>query len=200
MTDKTYLFVDGSNLYAGQYELFGPKAYLNFQKLIKEVEKNIKTDFDKIFFYTSYSPKSLKPTKKEIEYLKNEGLFYKNVKQTKNVIFFTGYRSKTSGKEKEVDVKLTADLVAYAFLKKYNCAYLITGDADFLQALLTVKKYHKNISLNLLCFENKILYQGLFRFKTYFIILKNKPYLKREFNTLSEIDLKNKFKGFVLSV
>ncbi len=31
----SYLFVDGSNLYAGQYELFGPKKYLDFSKYIK---------------------------------------------------------------------------------------------------------------------------------------------------------------------
>jgi hypothetical protein len=27
---KTFLFIDGTNLYAGQYELFGPKKYLVF--------------------------------------------------------------------------------------------------------------------------------------------------------------------------
>ena len=39
---KTYLFVDGTNLYASQYELFGPKKYLNFSKFTKEVEKKNK--------------------------------------------------------------------------------------------------------------------------------------------------------------
>lgn len=27
---SNYLFVDGSNLYAGQYKLFGPDKYLDF--------------------------------------------------------------------------------------------------------------------------------------------------------------------------
>ena len=39
MRKKVFLFIDGSNLYAGQYELFGPKKYLNFSKLIEEIEK-----------------------------------------------------------------------------------------------------------------------------------------------------------------
>ena len=30
---KVCLFVDGSNLYGGQYELFGPNNYLSFKKL-----------------------------------------------------------------------------------------------------------------------------------------------------------------------
>ena len=47
---KTYLFIDGTNLYAGQYELFGPKAYLNFSKLIKETEKKLDITFEKIYF------------------------------------------------------------------------------------------------------------------------------------------------------
>jgi uncharacterized LabA/DUF88 family protein len=113
----SYLFIDGTNLYAAQYELFGPNKYLNFSKLIEEIEKNLKISFKKIYFYASYSPKSKHPSQKERLYLKNEALFYRNVKQTKNAVFFTGYRSKTSGKEKEVDVKLTADLVTFAFLK-----------------------------------------------------------------------------------
>lgn len=189
---STYLFIDGTNLYAAQYELFGPKKYLDFSKLISEIEKKLRISFSKIYFYASYSPKSKKSTQKEKLFLKNEAFFYRNVKQTKNVIFFTGYRSKTSGKEKEVDVKLTADLITFAFLKKYSNVFLLTGDADFLQALLSIKKYHQNIKINLLCIENKIMYQGLFYFRTFILILRNKPFIKRKFNTLSIINLNNK--------
>ncbi len=189
---KTYLFIDGTNLYAGQYELFGPKAYLNFSKLIQETEKKLKNSFVKIFFYASYSPKSEKPNKKEILFLKNEALFYKNVKQTKNVVFFTGYRSKTSGKEKEVDVKLTTDLVAFAFLKKYNQVFLMTGDADFLQALFAIQLYHPKIKINLICLENKIMYRGMFRFQTFIIYLTHNNIVYNESRTLEKIFFVNK--------
>ena len=40
------------------------------------------------------------------------------------------------------DVKLTADLVSFAFLDKYDTVYLLTGDADFLQALFSIKRFH----------------------------------------------------------
>ena len=114
---KTYLFIDGTNLYASQYELFGPQKYLNFSKFIEEIEKKIKVKFNKIYFYASYTPKKKKTTKKEKLYIVNEFQFYKSVKNSKRVKFFKGYRSKTSGKEKEVDVipehpmKRTADFV-----------------------------------------------------------------------------------------
>ena len=36
---KTVLYIDGTNLFAGQNELFGPKEYLSFEFLIKEINK-----------------------------------------------------------------------------------------------------------------------------------------------------------------
>ncbi|MBI2029264.1 NYN domain-containing protein [Candidatus Gottesmanbacteria bacterium] len=177
MKSKTYLFVDGSNLYGGQYELFGPSKYLDFDKFIKEIEDNLQINFDKIFFYASYSPKPKNITKKQKLYLKNEGLFYKSVKNTKNTTFFTGYRSKTSGKEKEVDVKLTADLVSFAYQKKFEKVFLFSGDADFLQALFTIKSLSKHIYV--MCIQNKVMYRATFHFKTY--IFGIEEYLKLKF-------------------
>lgn len=167
MKNKTFLFIDGSNLYAGQYELFGPQKYLVFSKLIGQLEKKLKFSFDKIYFYASYSPRPKNPTIFQKLYLKNEALFYRGVKQTKNVVFFAGYRSKTSGKEKEVDVKLTADIISLAFLNSFNTCYLLTGDADFLQALFTINTYCKDKKIFLLCLENKIMHKGSFYYKTY---------------------------------
>ena len=47
---KTFLFIDGTNLYAAQFELFGPGRYLDFPSFIKEIENKIKIKFDKIYF------------------------------------------------------------------------------------------------------------------------------------------------------
>ena len=167
---KTYLFIDGTNLYASQYELFGPQKYLNFSKFIKEVEKKIKVKFNKIYFYASYSPRPKRLNKKQALYLKNEGLFYKSVRETENVSFFKGYRSKTSGKEKEVDVKLAVDIVDFAHKNKYQSVYLFSGDADFLQALFVVRYLKKKIFV--ISLQNKILFRASFFFKTYVIVFK----------------------------
>lgn len=194
---STYLFIDGTNLYAAQYELFGPKKFLDFSKFIRLIEKNLNIIFARIYFYASYSPQPKNSTRKQKFFLKNEALFFRSVKKTKNVIFFTGYRSKTSGKEKEVDVKLTADIISFAFLNKYRTVYLLTGDADFLQALLTIQKFHNKKKIHLLCIENKVMYQGLFYFKTHIIIFRKKFVSKRKFKNLSQIliDEKNNTKN-----
>jgi len=169
---KTYLFIDGTNLYAAQYELFGPEKYLYFPSFIKEVEEKIKVKFERIYFYASYSPQPKKLTEKEKLYLKNEALFYRSVKSIKNLTFFTGYRSKTSGKEKEVDVKLAVDIVNFGHRNYYQNIFLLTGDGDFLQALFSMKKINKKISV--ICLENKIMYRAAFYFLTYVLKLSKK--------------------------
>ena len=177
---KTYLFIDGTNLYAAQYELFGPKKYLDFSKFILEVEKKIGTKFDKIFFYASYTPRKKKITKKEKLYIVNEFQFYKNVKNSKKVKFFKGYRSKRTGKEKEVDVKLGVDLVGFGLLGKYQCAYLMTGDAPILQAIYFLKTYRPRAQIKLLCMGNKIMHKGLYALPSALINFKDKSILKNK--------------------
>lgn len=165
--EKTFLFVDGSNLYGSQFSLFGPDKYLNFCKIIDQISVSLNQTFDQIYFYASYSPKSSNPNKKQISYLKNEGLFYKNVKSTPKLTFFKGYRSKTSGKEKEVDVKLAVDIVDFAHRNKYQKMFIMSGDADFLHALLAVHNLNKDV--NVICMPNNILFRALIHFKTIII-------------------------------
>jgi uncharacterized LabA/DUF88 family protein len=172
MKQKNYLFIDGTNLYAGQYNLFGPDQYLDFSKFIKSMEKKLGVRFDKIYFYASYSPQPKRPTKKEKLYLKNEALFYKSVKMAPRVVFFKGYRSPTSGKEKEVDVKLAVDVVNFAHLNKYNSLYLLSGDADFIQALLVAKKVGKRVYV--LCLENKFMFRALINFPVFLLSFTGK--------------------------
>ena len=49
---EKYLFVDGTNLYAGQYSLFGPSKYLVFSKFVKTIEKGLAKKFDRIYIKT----------------------------------------------------------------------------------------------------------------------------------------------------
>lgn len=169
---RRYLFVDGSNLYAGQYELFGPDGYLLFNRFIQNIETKLTLKFIKIFFYTSYSPKPAKPTVKQKNYLRNEALFYRCVKNTNHVLFFTGYRSKTSGKEKEVDVKLAVDIVDLSHRDRMDEVYLMSGDADFMHALFAANNTGKKVKL--LCINNKILYKGAFYFPLTILSLDGK--------------------------
>lgn len=172
----TYLFVDGSNLYAGQYELFGPKKYLDFSKYINRVENSLKIKFDKIYFYASYSPRPKLINNNIKRYLINEYNFYKRARLGKNVIFFKGYRSPTSGKEKEVDVKIAVDIVNMAHLNKYKNLYLMSGDADFLHALKVAESLGKWITI--LAIENRIPFRYSYLYKTYVFKLTEKSKIK----------------------
>ncbi len=171
---KTVLFVDGTNLYGSQYELFGPEAYLNFSQFLSTIEQVLGKKFQTIYFYASYSPTPKIPSEKQKKYLKNEALFYRSVKQVSSVVFFKGYRSPTSGKEKEVDVKLTADLVHLAHIDAYKEVFLLTGDADFLQALFIINSLRKKVQL--LCLENKIMHKGMYHFQTSILHFSKKQF------------------------
>ncbi len=174
-SEETHLFIDGSNLYSAQYTLFGPEKYLDFAKAIVLIEKTIGTTFTHIHFYASYNPRGIEQTEQEKKMSKNEFIFYKSAKKDKRVLFFTGYRSPTSGKEKEVDVKLTADMISMALMNKIKSIHLMTGDADFLQALVTIHEYKPDFPVRLLCLENRILYKGLYIYPSDIIQFTSKP-------------------------
>lgn len=134
---KTILYIDGTNLFAGQNELFGPKQYLSFKFLIKEITKLI--EIDEIYFYASYMNRRNHLTPRLKDLIAAEALFYREVIRTRNVTFYKGHRSPTSGKEKGVDVHLSVDIVKDTFLKRCNQIVIMTGDADLIYPLEVVK-------------------------------------------------------------
>lgn len=143
---KSYLFVDGSNLYAGQYEAFGPEKILDFSQFVSQIETIHNTHFEKIFVYASFSPRNNKPSRHQIEYLTNEALFFRSVRAHKAVNFFKGYRS-VDGKEKLVDVQLAVDIVDKAHLQEYSHLYLCSGDADYSHALEIANRLKRKITI-----------------------------------------------------
>ena len=136
------------------------------------------------------------------EYLINESIFFTQVKRTPRLIFFKGYRSVTSGKEKEVDVKLTADLVSMTLLGECESVYLFTGDADFLQALMTVKPRIGSDNICVVSLENRFLFRASFFFNTYNLVFSKNPpiIIKKRFQRITnlkmdEVSLTNKIKS-----
>lgn len=161
---ENYLFVDGSNLYAGQYELFGPDKYLDFCDFVKNIEVTLQVSFKKIYFYASYSPKKEPCEKEQSDYLRNEGLFYKSARKMKNLLFFKGHRSSTSGKEKGVDVALASDF-----------GYLMTGDADFQHCIEIA--IEKDRILNIIAFENRLSHRLALLYNTSVFFYNQQPIL-----------------------
>ena len=161
---KRFLFVDGSNLYAGQYDLFGPKQYLFFPDFMKAVEDSFDFTFDTIYYYTSFTRRQKTMTRKLIKFTIAEAAFHKSVSKTPRLVFFKGYRSKTSGKEKEVDVKLAVDIVDFSHRNMMDEIYLFSADADYMHALLVAKRLRKKITV--MSIENRLPYRYSFLFKT----------------------------------
>ena len=196
--EKTFLFVDGTNLYAGQQELFGADKYLDFTLFIKVIEDKLKLAFDKIYFYASYSPKPQKSTPKIKKYLKCEQFFYRSVKKTPNVYFFKGYRSKTSGKEKEVDVKLSVDIVDMAHRNLYQNLFLFSGDADFMHAIKIAENLNKKA--HILALENRIPVRFSYHFPTYIFVVKSKSRTKKQINISQKVKIINIDEAKIVSV
>lgn len=133
--NKTYLYIDGTNLLAGLIDIFGFGKVPSFASILKIVKKYYK--YNQIFFYASYtSPKgitklSIEKQKKVKKQIGLEIKYFKKVRNTKKLTFYQGYRSPTSKKEKGVDVHLAVDMVKDAFLNNCSQAIIISGDADF---------------------------------------------------------------------
>ena len=170
---KTFLFVDGSNLYAGQFSLFGSRKYLEFDKFIDGLENLLKIGFDKVYFYASYSPRPTKITKSIENYLRNEALFYRSCRRMKKLEFIRGHRSSTSGKEKGVDVALAADLVRYACEKKFKYGYVLTGDADFQRAVDIASE--KGRKMKIISIEGREAYRLSMSYPTIVCWFVNRP-------------------------
>lgn len=136
---KTFLYVDGTNLFAGQNELFGPNKYLSFSYLIREINKLVLVD--NIFFYASYiaQRKTSRLSGNYKKLIAAEALFYREVRKTEKVNFYRGHRSPTSGKEKGVDVHLSVDIVKDVFRGHCGQVVVMTGDADLIYPLEIVR-------------------------------------------------------------
>ena len=139
-TRKSCLYIDGTNLFAGQNELFGPNKYLSFSYLIKEIKRLF--SIDNIFLYASYLS-DFNQRKPELKKLKAaESFFYREVKLYPGLTFYKGHRSPTSGKEKGVDVHLAVDIVKDVLLGSCNEVVIMTGDADFIYPIELAKQFN----------------------------------------------------------
>lgn len=136
--EKTYLYVDGTNLFAGQADLFGYSTYLPFSYLLKDINKIIR--IDKVNFYASYMVKAnLRRNPQRRKLMMIESLFYRGVRKIPGLIFYRGHRSPTSGREKGVDVHLAVDLIKDGLMGKFSRAVIMTGDADLIYPIESIR-------------------------------------------------------------
>lgn len=131
---KTFLYIDGTNLFAGLVELFGAEKIPPFSEVLEQI-KNI-FPHQKIYFYASYMIGANYRKRPELKKLVGvEGCFYAGVRKVEGLVFFKGHRSPSSGKEKGVDVHLSVDLVKDVLLKNCDRVVIMSGDADLIYPL-----------------------------------------------------------------
>lgn len=135
--NKTFLYVDGTNLLAGLVDMFGYSKVPPFSSILKIINKYYK--INQIYFYASYTPSKNVRKEKIKKQIGLEIEFYKEVRETKNLTFYQGYRSPASKKEKGVDVHLALDFVKDGFYKKYKKAIMLSGDADLIYPVQLAK-------------------------------------------------------------
>lgn len=131
------LYVDGTNLLTGLVEIFGYEKIPTFSSIVKEINRYFKTD--RIYFYASYTPVKSVSSKNIKKQIGLEIKFFKEARQLKSLVFYQGYRSPTSKKEKGVDVHLAVDMVKDAYLGTYSKAIIFTGDADLIYPIEVIR-------------------------------------------------------------
>lgn len=140
MKKRTYLYIDGTNLFAGLVEIFGAKRVPDFKTILDQV--NLLYKLQSIYFYCSYMlPRN--NSRSERELLSAEVGFYETVKAVPGLVFYRGHRSKTSKKEKGVDVHLASDIVLHACRRQSDEMVIMTGDSDLIYPM----EIAKNLSI-----------------------------------------------------
>ena len=142
---KTFLYVDGSNLYGGMSELLRSGKYVDFADILKAIEDDYQ--IDKVKFYVTYLLEEPNASLSKRLFIKTQHKFIKSARAIDKVEFYKGYFSPTSKKEKGVDVKMAVDMVKDAYEENYDQAVIMTGDDDFLYAIKCVRALKKAVHL-----------------------------------------------------
>ncbi len=142
---RVVAFVDGSNLFGGMAEMLKPGQYFDFSDFIKQVEQDF--SLEKIFFYGTYMRHLSTDSKAKRILTLTQRRFFDSVKKNNKVIFYQGHFSKTTGKEKGIDVHLGIDMAVGAATNTYDEAVIVTGDADLLYAVETAQRFNKSVHL-----------------------------------------------------
>ncbi len=143
------VFIDGNNFYHGLRYLYGKDKSLkklNWKKFIEFVAG--KNEVIDIFYYNARLDRNQDPQK-----FKSQEEFFTKLRKIKNLKIvlcrLLKRRIKDSEEDyyvlKEDDLHLAVDLIEGAWEDKYDVAFLISGDGDFLPAVEAVRRRGKKV-------------------------------------------------------
>lgn len=151
---KTFVFVDGFNLYYGCLK-GTPYKWLNIKKLCELYLPSANFDIKKIFYFTakiSGTPDDPDKPQRQLTYVRAlqtlpnieiiDGHFI-----TEKIILQkadgTGPVEVIRTKEKRSDVNLVSQLFWHANTKAFEMAVIISGDSDFHTPVIMIRNYYK---------------------------------------------------------
>lgn len=147
---RVAVFIDGSNFYF-KLKTLTPKMVDLIHYQYKALAKSMLGD-DETLTYIGYyigvvrDTKKTKNHEKALELVKNQQRLFEQLRHQKiNIV--KGYLLERDNKffEKGVDVRLAIDIVAMAYEKQYDTAYVISSDTDLIPAIQRAQKYKKEV-------------------------------------------------------
>lgn len=147
---RVAVFIDGSNFYFKLKTLLPDKTDLvNYR--YRDLITHLLAADEMIVFMGYYvgivrDTKKTKDHDKSQELIKNQQRLFEQLKHQK-IELVKGYLLERDGKffEKGVDVRLALDIVAKAYQKKYDVAYVLTSDTDLIPAIQQAKERGREI-------------------------------------------------------
>ena len=144
--DKVAVYIDGSNLYHSLRNL-ASKTNLDFLAFARKLAGSRK--LQRIYYYNALVDNAIEPDR------------YQEQQKFLNALRHVDYLEVRLGRliyrdepniapyEKGIDVKLATDMLVHATRGNYNVAILVSGDADFKDALQPVKDFGHHVEVAL---------------------------------------------------
>ena len=144
-SDKLYVFIDSSNLWAAQKS---KGKLFDYQKLIKYIRNKFSPTELKIFYYAAYPADgtrnySLDNRHKFFTYLKKGLKITVRKKELKRIKIIDNEFGEGIKEKGDMDVEIAVDAMHHK--DKYDTALFFTGDSDFLVLISYLRKAGKKV-------------------------------------------------------
>jgi len=150
-TKNIMVFIDGSNFLAGYCEYQkekNKKLIIDYPCLKRELlmkargdKRHILFEHIKTYYYTSEGIPQKVKSGQGLDISSDDIKIFKESLKQNHVKIIS--KPKINGKEKGVDVALAVDLLAMAYSNAYDYVIIVSGDADFINAIEEVKRFGK---------------------------------------------------------
>lgn len=139
-------FIDGSNLYYSLRDRCG-RADLDYRKFCLALCDG--RELRRAYYYNAMRDQSREPERQG-----GQQRFFDYLRRVPKIEVKLGYLvyrdfPRLPPREKGIDVRLATDMLTHAFRDNYDTAILVSGDADFADAVQAVKDLGRNVEIAL---------------------------------------------------